>query len=82
MLFFTITLLQKDRLVPCLAHVNEREHEVVIMVGGGTGPSLAGGSSTALLEFESCLLQHLSICTITMLHGSGKNFLTLLLLLV
>lgn len=81
-LFFTITLLQKDRLIPCLAHVSEREHEVFIMAGGDPGPSLAGGSSTALLDSESCLLQHLSICTITLLHGSGKNFLTHLLLLL
>lgn len=81
-LFFTITLWQKYRLVPCLAQVNEREHEVLIMAGGDTGPSLAGGSSTAALEFESCLLQHLSTCTITVLHGSGRNFLTLLLLLL
>lgn len=29
------------------------------MAGGDNGPSLAGGSSTAALEFESCLLQHL-----------------------
>lgn len=79
-LFCTITLAQKDGLVPCLAHVNEREHEVIIMANGDTGLSLAGGSSTALLEFQSCLLQHPSTCTITVLHGSGKNFLTLLLL--
>lgn len=45
---------------------------MLIIAGGDPGPSLAGGSSTALLEFESCLLQHLS--TITVLHGSGKNF--------
>lgn len=32
-------------------------------------------------EFDSrVLLQHLSICTVTVPHGSGKDFLTLLLL--
>lgn len=56
---------------------------MLIVVGGDAGPSFAGGSSAALLEFESyVLLQHLSICTITVPHGSAKDFLTLLLLLL
>lgn len=64
-------------------HVIEREHDVLVTVGGDAGPPFAGGSSAALLEFESyVLLQHLSICTVTVPHGSGKDFLTLLLLLL
>lgn len=60
-------------------HVIQREHEVLIVVGGDVGPSFAGGSCTGLLEFESyVLLQHLRICTTPVPHGSGKDFLTVL----
>lgn len=55
---------------------------MLIAVGEDAGPSFAGGRSAAMREFESKVLQHLSICTVAVPHGSGKDFLTLLLWLL
>lgn len=64
-------------------HVIQREHEVLIVVGGDVGPSFAGGSRTGLLEFESyILLQHLRICKTPVPHWIWKGFSNTAVILV
>jgi len=69
-----------------LAQVLEREHEVLIAVGGDAGPASAGGRSAALLEFELCspaAPEHLhNYCTSGIWEGFSNTFVVAAVILV